>query len=487
MNIRNRAVSRRDSGRDPKYQKRVTDEFIFTSDNYLDADNHLDIPKSIFENSPGPTCLEVFLQEDIPIETMLNDKEFTFIVFFLPNPSREDTTLVRGRFVCFDAKRLLEKDFSDDVNHFFECSRVYGSDNGQSVGIDFEKEYSDGDSLFKISTADGERLFVNLKSLRDFVKSKERIAAIIPVRYTDGTDVTFKYTISRSSLKHVVSGYHCQAGSNLDVHKIVPIRTDFKPLPAKFDEELVFGGNYDMKPNRFTYNVRDVNGQNVLFVNDIRYVQGVVHDLVRDQVVDSFIVSSNKEDLKKLTRRHSTESICTSLITDMERLFYNMSFNMDVSGWDVSNVTNMSRMFHAATNFNQDISGWDVSKVTDIEGMFSFATNFNQDIREWDVSSVTNMDSMFSFATNFNQPIGGWDVSKVTDMEAMFSIATNFNQYIGGWNVSKVKAMSYMFRDAKSFNQDISEWDVSSVTQHYSMFKGATSFDSRSFMPKFKK
>jgi surface protein len=35
-------------------------------------------------------------------------------------------------------------------------------------------------------------------------------------------------------------------------------------------------------------------------------------------------------------------------------------FNEDISGWDVSNVTNMHNMFACAKSFNQDISGWDV-------------------------------------------------------------------------------------------------------------------------------
>ena len=36
------------------------------------------------------------------------------------------------------------------------------------------------------------------------------------------------------------------------------------------------------------------------------------------------------------------------------------SFNQDISGWDVSNVTDMSSMFSRAASFNQDIGGWDV-------------------------------------------------------------------------------------------------------------------------------
>jgi len=48
----------------------------------------------------------------------------------------------------------------------------------------------------------------------------------------------------------------------------------------------------------------------------------------------------------------------------MMSLFMNTDFNQDISGWDVSSVTNMNGTFQNAYAFNQDISGWDVSSVT---------------------------------------------------------------------------------------------------------------------------
>ena len=44
-------------------------------------------------------------------------------------------------------------------------------------------------------------------------------------------------------------------------------------------------------------------------------------------------------------------------------------FNQNISQWDVSNVTDMSRMFRNS-RFDGDISQWDVSNVTDMSGMF---------------------------------------------------------------------------------------------------------------------
>ena len=56
--------------------------------------------------------------------------------------------------------------------------------------------------------------------------------------------------------------------------------------------------------------------------------------------------------------------IDTSKITDMSDLFYdfNQIQDIDISGWDVSQVENMGNMFINCRKFNCDLSKWDVEK-----------------------------------------------------------------------------------------------------------------------------
>jgi len=154
-----------------------------------------------------------------------------------------------------------------------------------------------------------------------------------------------------------------------------------------------------------------------------------------------------------------------SNVADMSYMFDHSSFNGDISHWDVSNVTDMSYMFDHSS-FNGDISHWDVSNVTDMSYMFDHSS-FNGDISHWNVSNVADMSYMFDHSS-FNGDISHWDVSSVTDMSYMFD-HSSFNGDISHWNVSNVADMSYMFAGS-TFNGDISHWDVSNVTNMSYMF-----------------
>jgi hypothetical protein len=91
--------------------------------------------------------------------------------------------------------------------------------------------------------------------------------------------------------------------------------------------------------------------------------------------------------------------------------------------------------------------------------MLRNAHSFDQPLEQWDVSNVKDMSFMFHKAYTFNQPHNSWDVSRVNDMTDMFS-HMSFNQDISNWLVANVSSMDYMFVENSAFSQNLSDWCV---------------------------
>ena len=219
----------------------------------------------------------------------------------------------------------------------------------------------------------------------------------------------------------------------------------------------------------------------------------------------------------------------------------NVPYYGPISGWDVSQVTNMSEAVKDQTTFNDDIRGWNTSNVTSFQAMFENATTFNVNISCWSVGSSAVLTDMFRssgiignsyglttptpISTEFNKsapllegnirtnvsdwvadptaakftdptnipyygPISGWDTSQVTNMQFAIKGQTTFNDDISTWDTSNVTSFQGMFENATAFNQKISfnlnkhiqrgftsGWDTSSATSFQGMFESATAFN----------
>lgn len=106
---------------------------------------------------------------------------------------------------------------------------------------------------------------------------------------------------------------------------------------------------------------------------------------------------------------------------------------MDLTNLDTSNLTDMSGMFCGAYKVKSlgNLSGWDVSHVTNMQQMFdentydSPALESLDGINKWNVSNVQNILCLFRNDINLKDiDISGWDLSKAT----------------GGWTTRQVFA-----------------------------------------------
>ena len=108
-----------------------------------------------------------------------------------------------------------------------------------------------------------------------------------------------------------------------------------------------------------------------------------------------------------------------------EYIAFGTSIHGPISGWDVSRITDMSRLFALKKRFTADLSRWDTSNVTDMTDMFWGAKSFTSDLSGWDVSNVTDMSGMFWGATKFTSDLSRWSTTQAATCK-MFCNATSF-------------------------------------------------------------
>lgn len=157
-------------------------------------------------------------------------------------------------------------------------------------------------------------------------------------------------------------------------------------------------------------------------------------------------------------------------------MFYQSGANLDLTGLDVSEVTDMGRTFYMSGTNTVDATGWDTSSVLDMSEMFdesSVVTVIGAET--WDTSNVKDMSYMFFMSNVKNINIENWDTSSVTNMAGMFY---NFNKEslsdsldLSHWDVSNVTNMYRMFNGTSFETLDLSGWDISKVTNTSDMFR----------------
>jgi surface protein len=162
-------------------------------------------------------------------------------------------------------------------------------------------------------------------------------------------------------------------------------------------------------------------------------------------------------------------------------LFTAISFEGDISRWDVSRVTSMASSFSNMPKFRSDLSSWKTSSLQNLNSAFLNSTAFDSDLGNWDVSHVTDMYFAFTASNLSSGDLSSWDVSQVVNMYAAFA-GTPWNGDISAWNVSNVMVFYGMFLDAKLFNQSLCAWGdiVSPLADVTGMFQGTACLDTSS-------
>lgn len=108
---------------------------------------------------------------------------------------------------------------------------------------------------------------------------------------------------------------------------------------------------------------------------------------------------------------------------------------IDVSGWNMSNATDISFLFYHCTELKKIIglSDWDVSKVACMKGMFRWCQRLQTvDVSKWNVGNVQDTSQMFKGCQKIKiYGLENWNLKRIQDMSEMFDFVNE--DFIPSW------------------------------------------------------
>ena len=203
-------------------------------------------------------------------------------------------------------------------------------------------------------------------------------------------------------------------------------------------------------------------------------------DIAWDSLENAFLSCSNLDfsssidspNLQNCTSLYGTFRLCTSLGNVNGN-------NIDLSSWDVSNVTTIGEFYTAySETMNVDLSGW-VINANITFGRLVDRCNI-LDVTDWDVSGLTNFYNIFNESQNL-QAIAGlntWNVSNGVNFTRIFRRLYDLKSLgdLSSWSFAPNSNLTEMFfasiRDSmdQTTRNSILNLDVSNATNMQSMF-----------------
>ena len=124
---------------------------------------------------------------------------------------------------------------------------------------------------------------------------------------------------------------------------------------------------------------------------------------------------------------------------------------LDLSKWDTSNATNMNYLFNQCYKLKtiKGINRLIKNKSKTIIGIFQYCKNLEYlDISEWDISNISNMDFIFAACSKLKEIKGlnKLKTNKVVSMQGIFYQCYELEYLdLSNWDTTNVTNMNYMF------------------------------------------
>ena len=184
------------------------------------------------------------------------------------------------------------------------------------------------------------------------------------------------------------------------------------------------------------------------------------------------VLTTNNNDVKP-TLLNKINNSDVELMAAAGLSYYSSLENLDLSGFNTSNVTNMEYMFRNCSSLTSiDLKNFNTSKVTNMSYMFYECSSLiNLDLSGFNTSSVTTMNDMFSWCSSLTSlDLSSFNTSKVTAMAGMFEGCSSLTSLdISSFNTSNVTNMRFMFSNCSKLQTQINIMNTG-TTSYSSMF-----------------
>ena len=202
-------------------------------------------------------------------------------------------------------------------------------------------------------------------------------------------------------------------------------------------------------------------------------------------IIEKILINkSSKFNKIKVESKDQLEAI-------IQKRYNNNNSFIDLTDIDISELDNLSSIFCGLKLEVVDISGWDVSNVTTMEDMFSQCTKLKKiiGIENLDVSKLKNANSMFYMCENLVElDLTNWNPKLLQKTRYMFYGCSNLKiiKNIENWQLPNINDVSYMFYDCAKLDVDLSNWDLKKKKKSFKTGIVANSGISRNNYPKLK-
>lgn len=193
--------------------------------------------------------------------------------------------------------------------------------------------------------------------------------------------------------------------------------------------------------------------------------------------VPDVIIDDSVKELVQFAANASVapKIICNANVININYLYYNnKSENIDISGLNTSNVTQVYNLFGGCSNLTSlDLSSLNTSKINDLSSLFQNCSKLTSlDLSNFD-TSIVNMNKTFYGCSNLtNLNINHFDTSKLTDLMYTFYGCSSLTSLdLSSWNTSNVQSMYGTFAYCNKLQRlDIRNFDFTKVTSYSNMF-----------------